>query len=217
MELNCTNISVCQAQLAGLHLQITVGEMSGSREGSTAPSPPPNLGFEEPSSSSSGKLWPVACVNELDTLRPTLLESLSGNQVSMGQGHVFRFTRKHSSHSLTLLHAMKPARPLQPHLTSRLADEDVDKIVGGVIGGVFGFLLLTVLPVILFFWIRKRKLAAAGGSKVRVELWSSHNMPAWITDQPVGVPCWHTCGSRRKNPVIIVICRCTAQRAGMNY
>lgn len=63
----------------------------------------------------------------------------------------------------------------------------MDKIVGGVIGGVFGFLLLIVLPVILFFWIRKRKLAAAGGSKVRVELWSSHNMPAWITDQPVQV------------------------------
>ena len=116
IELKRTSISVCQAQLAGLHLQITVGKVSGSREGSTAPSPPPNLGFEEPSSSSSGKLWPVAWVNELDTLRPTLLESLSGNQVSMGQGHVFRFTRKHSSHSLTLLHAMKPARPL--HRTS---------------------------------------------------------------------------------------------------
>eukprot|EP00983_Pelagomonas_calceolata_P041232 1137975-Pelagomonas_calceolata.AAC.2 len=47
--------------------------------------------------------------------------------------------------------------------------DDTDKIIGGVVGGVVGFLVVIVLPVIVFFYIRKRKQGGFKGSDGKVQ------------------------------------------------
>jgi len=73
--------------------------------------------------------------------------------------------------------------------------DDTDKIIGGVVGGVVGFLVVIVLPVIVFFYIRKRKQGGFKGSDGKVQPhdeeeprpWSftAHEAPASIPPPPL--------------------------------